>query len=213
MATDKNVNKKSEVRRGPSTVRIRRSPEAARDNILAASEAILTEAGPQDLKLTEVARHAAVSAATVLHHFGSIDGVQAALMESMVRKLVARIVAITESGSDQALGIEADIALFDAFEAAGAAKLAAWLVMTGEASRLAVVRQAVDQVAALIEAHMSPAPARAVIEDALLASITAALGAGLFGAPLSLLLGRPAGSARQAIMAALASHFDQVGLG
>jgi AcrR family transcriptional regulator len=226
MAIDKNVNKKS-ADAGESSVpaalptfpspvleatRRRRSPEAARDNILQAAELILTQSGPQDLKLTEVARGAGVSAATVLHHFSSIDGVQAALMERMVTNLVARIVAITHTAADSILSIEADVALFDAFEAQGAARLAAWLVMTGEATRLSVVRRAVDQVADLILQHVPQAPSRETIEDLLLASITAALGAGLFGAPLSALLGRPPESARQAIMAALTSHFMLKGL-
>ena len=210
MATDKNVNKKtaSAGKSSPAT-RQRRSSAAAQENILAAAEAILTETGPQDLKLTEVARRAGVSAATVLHHFASINAVQAALMERMVTSLVARIVAITQAPGATILSEAADIALFDAFEAQGAARLAAWLVMTGEAARLSVVRRAVDQVTALVLAHQPQAPARAAIEDMILASITAALGAGLFGGPLSTLLGRPQGSARRAIMAALNGHWAQ----
>ena len=226
MATDKNVNNKSAgIEESSPAGRRRRSPEAARENILAAAEAILTASGPQDLKLTEVARRAGVSAAAVLHHFASINGVQAALMERMVTNLVARIVAITATTPDHILSEEADTALFDAFEAQGAARLAAWLVMTGEAARLSVVRRAVDQVVQLMLDHLplihpgmqagvAPAPPpRAVIEDMILASITAALGAGLFGAPLSTLLGRPPGSARQAIMAALDTHWQKAETG
>ncbi len=191
------------------SARVRRSPQAARENILAAAESILTASGPQNLKLTEVARVAGVATATVLHHFTSIDGVQSALMSRMVTNLVARIVAITQAAPDRLLTGEADNALFDAFEAQGAARLAAWMVMTGEASQLSVVRSAVEHVLQLTVDHVPGAPSRAVMEDLILASITAALGAGLFGAPLSLLLGRPAGSARQAIMAALESHWVQ----
>jgi AcrR family transcriptional regulator len=226
VAIDKNVNKKnaavsesSPSAVAPATVapaaggRRRRSPAAARDNILEAAEAILTESGPQNLKLTEVARAAGVSAATVLHHFTSIDGVQTALMERMITNLVARIVAITQSSDDHILSTEADAALFDAFEAAGAARLAAWLVMTGEATRLDLVRRAVGQVVDLITAHLPQAPEREVLEDLLLASITAALGSGLFGGPLSALLGRPADTARRTIMAALTAHFATMGVG
>ena len=78
MLTDKNVYKKSRTSRKTVPPRLRRSPEASRENILAAAEAILTASGPLDLKLTEVAGHAGVVTATVLHHFGSIDGVQTA---------------------------------------------------------------------------------------------------------------------------------------
>ncbi len=71
--------------------RVRRSPEAARENILQSAERLLLERGPQGLKLVEVAQGAGVSHATVLHHFGSIDGVQTALAEAMIRQLVARV--------------------------------------------------------------------------------------------------------------------------
>jgi AcrR family transcriptional regulator len=74
--------------------RVRRSSEAARENILAACEAILLEKGPQALKLADVAAGAGVANATVLHHFGSVDGVQTALMARMIRQLVERIEAI-----------------------------------------------------------------------------------------------------------------------
>lgn len=191
--------------------RLRRSAGAARDNILEAAEALLTAGGPQDLKLTEVARGAGVATATVLHHFGSIDGVQAALMERMVTALVARVMAIAAESPDGFLGVEADQALFDAFDGRGAARLAAWMVMTGEASRLLVVRQAVDQVIAATLAVLPHAPPRQVLEDVMLASIIGALGAGLFGAPLSVLLGREPGAAREAMMAALQSHMAALG--
>lgn len=213
--TDKNVNNASinnVHETAPLPPRLRRSPAAARENILRAAEALLTAGGPQDLKLTEVARGAGVATATVLHHFGSIDGVQAALMERMVTALVTRVVAITRTSPDHLLSVEADQALFDAFEAPGAARLAAWLVMTGEASRLSVVRRAVDEVMNLSQSLPADPPPRRDIEDMVLASIIAALGAGLFGAPLSLLLGRPAHSAREAMMQALASHAERLGL-
>jgi AcrR family transcriptional regulator len=184
---------------------LRRSPEASRDNILAAAEAILTASGPLDLKLTEVAGHAGVATATVLHHFGSIDGVQTALMERMVARLAARLMPIAASSPEGLLAAEADTALFDAFEERGAARLAAWLVMTGEAKRLSIVRRVVDEVVDLTMSRLPAPPPRRLLEDLALVSITAALGVGLFGATLSTLLGRPSGSAREATMAVLAS--------
>ena len=64
--------------------RVRRSPEASRDNILIAAERLLVRTGPQSLRLADVAKEAGVANATVLHHFATIDGVQAALMEKMI---------------------------------------------------------------------------------------------------------------------------------
>jgi AcrR family transcriptional regulator len=210
--TDKNINKKNGSRENV-TPRRRRSPEASRENILMAAEAILTARGPLHLKLTEVAAEAGVATATVLHHFGAIDGVQAALMERMVTRLAARVIAITAAAApDQVAGPEADIALFDAFEEQGAARLAAWLAMTGEVTRLSAVKRAVDDVVDMVISRLTAPPARPVIEDLVLASITIALGAGLFGQPLSVLLGRPPDAARKATLAALASYGMQAEL-
>jgi len=206
MATNKIVNSEE------SPTRRRRSPAAARDNILAAAEQILRERGPLDLKLTEVAQQAGVATATVLHHFASIGAVQAALMERMVTQLATRIIEVNEAAA-HGWGPEADIALFDAFEEHGAARLAAWLVMTGEAVRLSVVRQAVDDVVTRTLARLPNPPDRSVVEDIALAGITMALGAGLFGQTLSELLGKPADSARSATLTALAARAVQAGVG
>jgi AcrR family transcriptional regulator len=217
---DKIVNKENGSRSGAKKLRPRlgsvgprrRSAAAARDNILEAAESILRAHGPLELKLASVAAAAGVSTATVLHHFGAIDDVQTALMERMVTRLAARVVEITEAAPvDQPPSLEGAQALFDAFEEQGAARLAAWLVMTGEARRLSVVRRAVDQVIDSTLARLSKPPPRVVLEDIILASITTALGSGLFGEALSALLGRPAGSARAAALAALAAGANDVG--
>jgi AcrR family transcriptional regulator len=177
--------------------RRRRAPEAARDNILEAAEAMLVAEGPQALKLAEVARAAGVSNATVLHHFGSIAEVQTALMERMVRQLTDRVLAITREGAGSPQSAEAAlIALFDAFEARGAARLAAWLELTGEAGRLGGVRAAVQEVMAASADTFGRAPGDAHA-DFILAGIALALAAGLFGPTLGILLGRPASRARE----------------
>jgi AcrR family transcriptional regulator len=183
--------------------RTRRSPEAARENILAAAESILIETGPQHLKLATVARAAGVVHASVLHHFGSIDGVQSALMARMVQQLVARIVATTAETQDpgQLAGIGVE-ALFDAFEEKGAARLAAWLELTGESRRLTLVREAVREIMATRLSHGDSFPAESM-EDFILASISIALGVGLFGATLSALLGKPEARARDVALALL----------
>ncbi len=171
--------------------RVRRSPEAARENILAACEAILLEKGPQALKLADVAAGAGVANATVLHHFGSIDGVQTALMARMIRQLVERI-AVDFSQHQDAVGrVGAGArALFDAFGTRGGARLAAWLELTGEARRMTAIRQAVQEVSAL-RMQLDGPPDDAAVQDFMLVCISMALGVGLFGATLADLLGRP----------------------
>jgi AcrR family transcriptional regulator len=189
--------------------RLRRSPLASRENILAAAEAILLEDGPQNLKLAKVAAAAGVVHATVLHHFGSIDGVQSALMARMIEQLVGRVLAITAKASTPGeMASEGVKALFDAFEEKGAARLAAWLELTGESRRLTLVRGAVRQV---IDARLTPQTpvTPEVLEDFLLACISIALGVGLFGETLSTLLGKPGSRAREVALALLQARVEQ----
>jgi len=176
--------------------RVRRSSQASRDNILSAAEALLLEKGPQALKLTDVAEQAGIAHATVLHHFGSIADVQTALMERMIRQLVGQILDAHRRGEDTGHRTEAGMqAMFDAFEAKGAARLAAWLELTGESRRLTMVRDAVRSVIASRAERDGTSPE--VAEDQSLVGIVLAMGVGLFGRSLAELLGRPAGTARQ----------------
>jgi len=183
----------------PHIRRTRRSPEAAQDNILAAAQALLLEKGPQALKLTDVAARAGIAHATVLHHFGTIGEVQAALMERMIRQLVEQILAAHASVPGGVADTERQHTgapvLFDAFESKGAARLAAWLELTGEARRLTMVRDAVRTV--LESRKDRSAEGLAAAQDRILLSIVLAIGVGLFGRSLAELLGRPPGTARQ----------------
>jgi len=189
--------------------RQRRSPEAARENILATAEAILVESGPQNLKLVEVAQAAGVATSTVLHHFKSIDGVQNALMSRMVERLTGRVLAITTPAGDPTQTAEQSLtALFDALEDKSAARLAAWLELTGESRRLTVVRTAVREVIAARMSQSVIIPAE-VVEDFILACVTIALGVGLFGATLSAQLGRPENRARDLALNMLREQLAQ----
>jgi len=169
--------------------RIRRSSEASRENILAAAERLLISQGPQSLRLADVARASGVANATVLHHFGTIGAVQGALMEKMIAELVSGLLSMDVPGDPRVARGTALQNLFDAFETKGAARLAAWLEMTGEAKRLGSVRQAVQTV---VRRKIGAGQAdEARIEDAVLVSVILAIGVGLFGPTLSELLGKP----------------------
>lgn len=174
--------------------RTRRSPQAARDNILAAAEALLMTKGPQALKLTDVAAQAGIAHATVLHHFGTIGEVQTALMERMINQLVAQILESYKGVADSERAHTGAPMLFDAFESRGSARLAAWLELTGEASRLTMVRDAVATVLASRQSQSAPEIANAL--DRIIVSIVVAMGVGLFGHSLEELLGRPSGTTR-----------------
>jgi AcrR family transcriptional regulator len=179
-----------------SKVRVRRAPEAARDNILAAAEKLLISHGPLALKLADVATAAGVANASVLHHFGSIDGMHAALMERMVSQLIADVLAIADQGGQRDDQQEAVFqALFDVFETRGAARLAAWLELTGEWRRMTHIRDAVREVVARRASFGDVSPKQA--EDLVLISVTLAMGAGLFGHALAELVGKPPGRTRK----------------
>jgi AcrR family transcriptional regulator len=191
---------------------LRRTSEGAQHNILAAAEKILVESGPQNLKLVEVARRAGVVNATVLHHFGSIDGVQAALMTRMIADLVSRILAVTDQVTDPAaFATQSTEALFDAFEAKPVARLAAWLELTGESRRLTTVREAVRSVLSTRMVEQTGMPV-SVVEDFILLCLSMALGAGLFGGTLGSLLGRPESRARDMALAILQRRVDEATL-
>lgn len=187
--------------------RVRRSPEAARENILVAAEAILVEQGPQALKLADVAKAAGVVHANVIHHFGSIGGVETALMERMIRQLADKVIAVIQK-DDAYIGMGAQ-ALFDAFETKGTARLAAWLEMTGEGRRMTLVRDVVDEI---IDTRVTrdAVPNREAVVDFILLNIILAVGVGLFGPTLSELLGRPSGRARELAQALIQERIDQV---
>jgi len=188
--------------------RVRRSPEAARENILAAAEALLVEHGPQAIKLADVAKAAGVVHANVIHHFGSIAGVETALMERMIRQLADKIiVGFNEEGVAPGFGAQA---LFDAFEAKGAARLAAWLELTGEGRRMTLVRQVVDEV---VQTRMARDVGvdRETIVDFILVNIVLAIGVGLFGPTLSELLGRPSGRARELALEMVLGRISAMG--
>ena len=191
--------------------RIRRSPEESRSNILSAAESLLVEQGPQSLRLADVAKAAGVANATVLHHFGSIDAVQKALMERMIADLVESIMAVDVPLDDTAAAREVALrTLFDAFETRGAARLAAWLELTDETSRLTLVREAVQEVAQKKMANAN-LPAE-LVEDLILLSVTLAVGVGLFGPTLGQLIGKPPERARELTLQMLLANLERLSL-
>ena len=197
------------IKKKDTSPRIRRTPEESRANILAAAETLLVEQGPQTLRLADVAKAAGVANATVLHHFGSIDAVQQALMERMIADLVDAIMAIQIPSDGPVRAREVALrTLFEALETRGAARLAAWLELTDETSRLTVVQKAVQDVAQkkISQAGIPPGLA----EDMILMSVTLALGTGLFGPSLGNLIGKPPERARELTLQMLMSYFEKL---
>jgi TetR/AcrR family transcriptional regulator, repressor for neighboring sulfatase len=199
---------KMSIKKKPTKRRTRRSPEASRDNILSAAEALLLAEGPQAIKLADVAGRAQIAHATILHHFGSIADLQTALMERMIRRLVDELVAAHDRAAETGQFTDAGIqAVFDTFEGKGAARLAAWLELTGEVKRLTMVRDAVRTAVASRAARTGLSLAEA--ENQALVSVVLAMGTGLFGRSLAELMGRPPGTTRQLALDFLRGAFGK----
>jgi AcrR family transcriptional regulator len=108
--------------------RIRRTPDEARRLILEAAEAGTADSGPAGLRLEAVAKAAGVSHPTILHHFGSRDGLIQALNLRAVEQL--RTVLIDVLGSSPGGSENALTPIFAAYRN-GLAQRMVWLMQSG----------------------------------------------------------------------------------
>ena len=69
-------------------LRRRLSPEESREAALEAARALLVEVGPQAVTLKAVAGRIGRTHANLLHHFGSADGLQKALIEKFSDRVI-----------------------------------------------------------------------------------------------------------------------------
>src|SRR5271165_2303383 len=84
--------------------RRRRTGEEARSAILDAAERLLVASGPAGIRLQEVAADVGVSHPTVLHHFGSREGLLEAVVARALESLHAGLLAAVQTsppGSDK----------------------------------------------------------------------------------------------------------------
>ena len=196
---------------GPSTSprRRRRSPEEARREALVTARALLLSGGPGAVTLSAVAGEIGVTHANLIHHFGSAAGLQSALMGSMVSDLAQALdTAVVRLRTDEGAPMEVVNAVFDAFSEGGAGRLAAWIALSGDLSRLEPVRAAVlDLVEAIRDKLGDPdGQARDRISSAVLFIALSAFGEALIGPPLRDMLDRPEDASRK-VVAGLLPHF------
>lgn len=187
--------------------RVRRKPEDAQAHILDAAEALMAKgAGPAALRLQDLARQAGVSHPTILHHFGSREGLVRALNNRAVERLTqAAIMGITSGSSYD--GIKAT---FSAYRD-GLAQRLIWLMQAmtqPPAARVELFERVVASFHQARKAFTAPGGAvpdlfdtRAVIH---LATI-AAFGDALIGARL-----RHAGAKEAARRAAFERWFSEL---
>jgi len=109
--------------------RIRRTPEEARRLILAAAEADMAAGGPAGLRLEAVAKAAGVSHPTILHHFGSREGLIQALNRKTVEQL--KTVLLKDLSRAPSTSEDAIASTFAAYRD-GLAQRMVWLMQSGQ---------------------------------------------------------------------------------
>jgi TetR/AcrR family transcriptional regulator, repressor for neighboring sulfatase len=205
--------RKSAARRSAaktSTPRIRRTPEEARTLALASARRLLLAEGPNAITLQAVAADLGMSHTNLIHHFGSAGGLQSELMRQMVSELTATIesaVMRLRAGKGEMKDF-VDI-VFDAFDQGGAARLAAWMVLSGESMHLApigeVVRDHIDSVERGADANKAERIHERITSATLFVAV-AALGDAIIGNQLRKMVGRE----REAVRTLIGSMLPRV---
>ena len=166
--------------------RVRRRPEEAKALILDAAEACMAEHGPASLRLQDVARAAGVSHPTILHHFGSREGlIQALNLKTIehLKSVLLRVMGAAPSGSEDAVGTT-----FAAYRD-GLARRMVWLMQShqpvGEAG-LPVFDELVEALHAMRLRLSGPDPKFDLADTRAIVHLTtiAAFGDALLGARL-----------------------------
>jgi len=190
--------------------RRRRSPDEARREALVSARALLIEGGPNALTLKAVADEIGVTHVNLIHHFGSAAGLQAALMEAMVRDLTDALAAAvihlkSEAGAPRALVDQ----VCEAMDKGGAGRLAAWIVLSGDLEHLEPVRAAIqDLVEAIHEKFASQNPgSREQIRRAVLFIALCAFGDSIIGNPLRDMLGQDDDATREILARVIPMFF------
>jgi AcrR family transcriptional regulator len=110
--------------------RRRRTAEEAREEILAAAERRLAAAGPDALRLQDLADDLGVSHPAVLHHFGTREDLVHAVIARAVHRLEAALLdSLRETTHPDGAAMIARV--LDVLTRGGTARLMAWLMLAG----------------------------------------------------------------------------------
>jgi AcrR family transcriptional regulator len=183
-----------------SSLRRRLSPEASREAALEAARGLLVEVGPQAVTLKAVAARIGRTHANLLHHFGSADGLQKALIASMAAHVVTTIRDAVRRSREIEDPAEVVDLTFDAFGKNGAGALASWMILSGNEDALDPILTAIHD---LVEDLAAEQDKQVPIREETLQLVLMALGDALFGAALSRALGLSRDRARQLARAML----------
>ena len=176
-------------------LRRRMSPEESRAAALGAARELLVEVGPQAVTLKAVGARIGRTHANLLHHFGSAEGLQKALIEDLASRIVRTIKAAVIRSREAEDPAEVVDLTFDAFGRNGAGALASWMILTGNENALDPILNAIhDLVEELAQDH--DAKGAPMIREETLQLVLMALGDALLGAPMAKALGLTRDTAR-----------------
>jgi AcrR family transcriptional regulator len=162
------------------TKRVRRRPEEARAQILDAADRIMAKGrGPASLRLQDVAKLAGISHPTILHHFGSREGLVRALNLRAVERLTDTTVSRFPAAESSMDSIEKTFAAYRD----GLAQRTVWLLQSADKppDRSALFDQVVEKFHQLRRHFARPgvepdiADSRAIIHLATIAAFGDAL--------------------------------------
>lgn len=180
--------------------RVRRSPDEARELILAAARTLLAERGPDAVGLKDVARVAGVSHGLVSHYFGTygtlVEAVMSAHQASIRAELFARMAEHPDEGPEA--WIEHG---FEAMAHPLYGRLSVWAVMSGRTSSagfFARREQGLRMFVDALEQRLGPKVERERIERIVVVVLTSMLGYLMGRDVLWAALGREATVARDA---------------
>jgi AcrR family transcriptional regulator len=103
---------------------------------LEAAEAQLMKVGPEGLRLTDLAKTLRVSHPAILHHFGSREGLVAAVVRHSMQALSAQLLAALRAGNQSADRAKLIEMVAEVCGERGLGRLIAWLMLSGRASKL-----------------------------------------------------------------------------
>jgi AcrR family transcriptional regulator len=169
--------------------RRRRDAATAREAILDIAERHLVVAGPSGIRLQEVAADAGVSHPTVLHHFGSREGLVKAVITRSLTTINTRLVETIAESTGEVAEVAALLdGVFDALAQHGRARVIMWLALEGQ--RIdgdARLRRVVDAVHGLRQAKRAGKrrpPAREDTAHAVVLTTLALVGSAVMGPAL-----------------------------
>lgn len=175
------------------SVRKRLSPDESRAAAVAAARDLLTSEGVAAVTLKAVASRIGRTHANLLHHFGSVAGLHAALAEDIATAVAGSITgSIGRMRRGEARLRDVIEGMFDAFIDQGAGELIAWVVLTRQREALETIVEAIAQVIRDISDPDEQRP----LDQATLGLVLLAIGDSLAGSEVARACGLERSAAR-----------------